>query len=78
MTDATQHIRIEEIGAHAVQAQRALFGADAMAFQARLQHSAKAIIVELPHDIARIDAELIRRDFGLYLSPRDPQRVDGV
>ncbi|MDT4837478.1 hypothetical protein FQZ97_712140 [compost metagenome] len=76
--DAAQHVGVDEVGGHGVQAQRALLGGDAAAFQARLHHAAEAVLVQLAHDAAGEHRDLVGLHAVDDVLPRQTDGADGV
>ncbi|CRS11645.1 hypothetical protein PAERUG_P48_London_17_VIM_2_01_13_04458 [Pseudomonas aeruginosa] len=60
--DAAEHVGIDEIGGHAVEAQRQLLGRDPVALQAGLHQAAETVVVELAHDAAGEHRDLVGLD----------------
>ena len=57
--DAAQHIGVDKVRRHAVEAQGQLFGRDPAAFQARLHQAAEAIFIQLAHGAAGVDGDFV-------------------
>src|SRR5210317_548296 len=76
--DITQYIGIYKICRHISKAEGKLFRGDFFTLQTSLKHAAIAVVVQLTHAAAGIDANLFRSDFLSYHIPVNSHRIEGI